>query len=566
MFQVREDDELPDDVYRAPSLPTLRIARTLRNLELSNQVSEQQRRDACCMQAAIACAPMTSLIIPLPSFASLSETQPAVASLAVSRYISTELIYLRQAPREEEDLIGNIAGRRSLAQLIRSSHLRAGRPVGQSMIVVMGASSSGKTHCINLALKKHYKVISHSSADFWRRREDSHESGSNKAFRRHLDQFLKSAASSHDSEGNRLAIILEEADELFSCCPKALDICCSAVIVATMSHICFSQDEKVYSTFKKLRTTAEKSNRLVRFWRPNRDESRQALLRLKPHIPLSVQNDILNEATGDFRQLALVEELFRLRREVLNSGSLTAEQVQTPFDLAKEVLIHKKLPKQLEDADYATGLVVINFHACCTSKLTDLEAMAAMAEEACQADLIVTAAYQSNNTGLVSETSRQANEVLLRSAALLRPNKYPGNRTLDMLPSSGEMRPDRYAGYTTEITLGVEALTDVVEAPNGLIPRTFFRKTTRMSKVPCVHVLQHEQARPIYERSWMGGILYDGENSATHFFPTPGHSFWQENPGLDENETPVDAYVPYHLDFAKASNVLGVEISQNPAL
>lgn len=470
-----------------------------------------------------------------------------------------DLVYVRKAPQRDDELVGNRHGRDSLNRLIRTAHTRAGRTVGQAMIVVMGPSGVGKSHSILLELRRRYHVVSNSSLDFWGRKEGSRETYDPN--RRHLDEFLREQASSHTSDGRALAVVLEEADELFAACPKALDLKCGAVIVATLGANASSGEPEVYKMFKKLRDAAELSHRLVRFYRPDREDSKRALLRLAPHMPPSIQRSILDEATGDFRQLAIVEELFR-QRQAVQKGALAQEVFQTPFEQAKDVLARGHLPRQLDDTDYATCLVVTNFASCCGATLADLEAMAAVAEEACLTDVRITAAYRGNDNACVPEVTRSANEIVLLRAIQKRPWDLRGD--LVKVPDAQVMRPERHGGYSTLGVVSVEALPGAVEAPSGLLPLSMFRKATR-PRGDCIYYLNHDQATPLHERSWLGGWLYEAATPGSHHcFPVPGRTYRKEAYTLDEHGKAVEGTLRYDLDFPGISQSLDTAVCVDP--
>ena len=480
----------------------------------------------------------------------------AAAQPTVAACLPKNLVYLRRPPREEE-LIGNRQGRRLLAELVRQAHRRAGRAVGQSMILVMGPSGCGKSHCVSIELQKRYSVVSQSSLDF------SSRSGNG---RRRLDEFLREQAASHNADGKPLAIVLEEADELFAACPQALDVVCGAVVVATMSHLCFDGEEKAYYMFRKLRNAAEAAHRLVRFHRPNKEECSRALLRRNPTMAEATQNKILAEACGDFRQLAIVEELFRMRHG-LPQGATSLEQVLTPFEQAKEVLLHGRMPVNLEDANYACGLVVHHFHGCCRDDQADLEAMAAMAEQACAADVRVTAAYRGNDSHyLVTPVSTSANEISFMHAALHRPRPLSAAHDMSKLPDMTTRLLDRLDPHATMSVVMAAAIPGAVELPSGTLPLSLFRGAKK-PQAPCVYLIHNDSAQPLHKVSWLGGLLYDGvETNVAHYFPVPGRTYQQGDYALDEDGNVIEATLQHNIDYPTLSAVLGMEVSPDPRL
>ena len=547
---------MPQGVVGSAALPPSAVLRrhaARRTQQLRDE--EQRARDRRCLTQGISGAgtqeELDRIISGRPPAPPAPPPAPQVRPAPpAARLGAPDLVYVRRAPRPDE-LVGNLRGRETLAALVRTAHTRAGRPLGQALLLVFGPPGCGKSHAIHLELSRCCHVACTSTLDFWGRKGDDTGPGG----RRHLDDFLREQASSHTSDGKKLAVVLEEADELFAACPQALLVKCGALVVATMGASASSQEPEVYKMFKQLRDAAAASGRSIRFWRPSREESRRALLRLAPRAPPAVQRAILEEAAGDFRQLALVEELFR-QRQTLQQGSLARETFRTPFEQAKDLLATGQLP-QCEDADYATNLVVTNFAACCGDSLADLEAMAAVAAAACEADVLVTGSYRGNGTDCAPETAARAHAVVLRLAALRRPRPYTGD--LQPLPDKHALRPERHAGPTSMGVVSVEAKAGAAEVPTGFLPLSLFRGA-QQPKAPCIYFLHQAAARPLHERSWLGGGLYAGPGAVHHFFPVPGRPYLLPSYTLGPDGHQVDGTLRYDLDLAALGAALGLEV------
>lgn len=523
---------------------------------------------------------------PAPEAPLPKQPQPSPPQQASSRSSGTaaprrsgapDLVYLRRPPIANEELFDNWGARQQLAKLFHNAQTgaRAGKPVGESMIVVQGAPGVGKTHCINLELRRRkYHVVCNSSLDVYGGGKGEaaavdHGGGGGGGHRKNLFEFLREQASSHTADKKPLAIILEEADELFAACPKALNVICGALVVATMDPACLAAEPAGFQMFKKIRDQAKAGGRLVRFDRPNRDNSRKALLRLRPHMPEAVQDAILDEASGDFRQLALVEEHFR-HRQALQAGSLTQDLFQTPFQQAKGVLRRGQLPRHLDDADYTTDLVLANFHTCCGQDLASLEAMAIVAAEACEADVRVSAAYRGNNNSAVSETARLANEVVMRRAAAARGTTNVHFGELAKPPTGATLQLARRSGFTYTDVASVAALEGVAEAETGQLPSRLFRNAAK-KKAPCVWLLNSDVGGALHETSWLGGVLYrgrggeGGHDETWHHFPPPGSIYARVHPLGTGDEASLTT-LRYDLDLAALSATIGVSLLPDPAI
>jgi hypothetical protein len=193
-----------------------------------------------------------------------------------------------------------------------------------------------------------------------------------------LDFFLRSQPPV-DVRGNRLALLLDDVDELFAACPAAASIKTICPVIATSGA----------TPSAWLRRGA---SRALLFSRIQPHDARKVVLRFQPQADARVVDDIIAQAHGDLRQLLL--RASATTRCFAKGGT---DASSTGFEVAHLALNGGGALPPLDDDLLKSGqlqmLIYENFHGACGDSQEALEAYAGFLSDACELSVIRSLEY-----------------------------------------------------------------------------------------------------------------------------------------------------------------------------